>query len=1399
MSLVLLLILSAVPALGMSAGNDGGREMDIEGGAEVPAQDGPTLASLLQDSPTHSPPGTEDISMRTANTKYYRADDGDLYAEVFLKDVHYRDASGEWQNVDHTFETVADGFENTRNALSSSFPAALSTGAGVTTTGDGSTVEWRPVSMGVRTNHGYTVVGTPSSGPGRVNGNIITYTGTYPGINDVYTAGTNKVKHDIIFEDPGAIPAGGSGDLLSFSYELTIPDGCVLSVDGDKVDRALRTGSGVDVLNADGEVVRSFPAPGISDGYDIGEIFRVDSTVPADWTLPCTYYLEPDGDGFRVSVEVPLDWLNAPHREFPLTLDPTETIQPGSVGQDSFIGDAGAVAVDHMNFGADPTFWFSTDSPQSYIPLRILMKFDVTGVTANVQDATLSIRFYEDQDTDTTAMTTSIYAITQSWVEGTGTTASAAIDSGVNWLTSDGTTSWTNGGAHQNSAAGSGTSTSPAWIDMTGTGMKSMVDAWKAGTNHGCLTKTTGGDNVRFVRSSDYSTTPADRPKLVLELGGPVATIVSIIPNPAQEGEMVTFTGSGTDSTGGTIVKYEWRSDIDGIMFSDTNTSFATRDLSEGTHDITLKVQNNGGVWSGTVNEELVIEPDSTAPSIAYVISSVGYDDDDDYPEDSDVLITVAEEDQEEGLTGKISIRDYIGDYLVDAEDLVDAGGGDYTYLWDTFNLPPGEYNADVSLIDQADNKDDKQAVDLVITLRDITPPIIDQVYSSVSADSDGYYAMDSAVRVTVIEKNRDKTCQGTITINSTDEEGNDDDIIINAAPLMNNGDGTYYFDWDTIGHPYGKYTVETQLWDIYGNRDGNGLFFTPDIEIVLEDVSAPVIETVTSAVGNDRDNEYLIGSVITITVQEDNKEQNLVGTITIETDDGSDPRVEVEPLTEKKRGSYAFTWKTGKMSPGEYEVQVTLEDASGNIDDDGVEADPDLTITLDYERDRPQVVMSTPYIGMVDVPLDSFVEISFSEDLDPRTVTKGSFGFSTTNGQSVAFSVEYDNETTQYPTVHLIPEEPLLALTEYSVTVYRDVTDLVGNELEVDFELYFTTAFGEDPFITYFLPREATLEFNASLSQKFNISYTPDTEDVYVQWFKNDTKLKGGARKYTLQTSPEDAGQTFQIKVKVIKGEGENARMAEHVWTVNVLSGEEDGGSGGSSGASGSGGDDDSSLLWVIIIIVIVVLMVVVLIVVLMMRSKAQQERARREAAARRMADEEAARAMAAQEANMAAERIAAEQAAEQAAMAGEGGYDPGIGAAPAPTVYDPGYGGTMAGGEPPATPPPYEPGQLGAGPETPALPPAPPEVTDAAAGGDAGPELSSWGDAGGGAAAGAAAGGAAAGAAGAPGGEDEKKDEAGETVECFECGGDVPVSSAKRPLLISCPKCGTKGLLED
>ena len=99
----------------------------------------------------------------------------------------------------------------------------------------------------------------------------------------------------------------------------------------------------------------------------------------------------------------------------------------------------------------------------------------------------------------------------------------------------------------------------------------------------------------------------------------PTAYIDSISPNPADQGQSVSFSGHGTDpDAGDSITGYNWRSSIDGQL--STASSFSSSSLSVGTHTIYFKVEDSHSTWSTEVTRTLTINPISHAPT-AYIDS----------------------------------------------------------------------------------------------------------------------------------------------------------------------------------------------------------------------------------------------------------------------------------------------------------------------------------------------------------------------------------------------------------------------------------------------------------------------------------------------------------------------------------------------------------------------------------------------------------------------------------------------------------------------------------------------------------------------------------------------------------------------------------------------------------
>lgn len=86
-----------------------------------------------------------------------------------------------------------------------------------------------------------------------------------------------------------------------------------------------------------------------------------------------------------------------------------------------------------------------------------------------------------------------------------------------------------------------------------------------------------------------------------------VAVIDSISPNPAVQGkDTIGFQGHGEDSDG-TIVAYEWSSDVAGILSSEASFAREAALLDMGVHTVSFRVCDNSGVWSAPTTQKLVV------------------------------------------------------------------------------------------------------------------------------------------------------------------------------------------------------------------------------------------------------------------------------------------------------------------------------------------------------------------------------------------------------------------------------------------------------------------------------------------------------------------------------------------------------------------------------------------------------------------------------------------------------------------------------------------------------------------------------------------------------------------------------------------------------------------------
>jgi hypothetical protein len=161
----------------------------------------------------------------------------------------------------------------------------------------------------------------------------------------------------------------------------------------------------------------------------------------------------------------------------------------------------------------------------------------------------------------------------------------------------------------------------------TGSGQLDYFFDFGDGTNSGWIgnSQTThsyssAGTYVATLRVRDQSGTqsPDVDSKTIFvspSAGKPVAIIDSITPSPSLQGETVTFTGHGEGE--GTIVDYEWSSNIQGFLGDSASIQYTG--LPNGDHVISFKVRNDKGEWSDDTPETLKVSspPEADIDSIS--------------------------------------------------------------------------------------------------------------------------------------------------------------------------------------------------------------------------------------------------------------------------------------------------------------------------------------------------------------------------------------------------------------------------------------------------------------------------------------------------------------------------------------------------------------------------------------------------------------------------------------------------------------------------------------------------------------------------------------------------------------------------------------------------------------
>ncbi len=230
--------------------------------------------------------GPEIVSLRTRNSKTYSGQDGRFVTRLSSKSVHFKDAAGEWRDIDNglAYELGTGDLVNQANDYTLRIPPDL--GAGPVRIDHDKA--W--VSFALQ---GASATATASGAAARFAGAV--------GTTDVdYDAQSDAVKETITLHD-------ASRD--SFAFRLRAAPGLRASLTKD---------GGVDIVDAAGKTQFALPPPFAYDAPAPGE--------PPDVESRASYQLDADGAGWLLRLSVDPAWLANPSRRFPVTVDPTVNV-----------------------------------------------------------------------------------------------------------------------------------------------------------------------------------------------------------------------------------------------------------------------------------------------------------------------------------------------------------------------------------------------------------------------------------------------------------------------------------------------------------------------------------------------------------------------------------------------------------------------------------------------------------------------------------------------------------------------------------------------------------------------------------------------------------------------------------------------------------------------------------------------------------------------------------------------------------------------------------------------------------------------------------------------------------------------------------------------------------------
>ena len=341
-------------------------------------------------------------SLRTANSKHYKLSDGTYEAYAFLSDVHRKDSSGNWQEIDNNLSlskdsyTTKDGYISFAKEYGKGDVYTIASGEYRISTG--SINDAKASKATVANPKAFDDSGKADCEVERLLSKAnsetrVLYKDVLKGIDVEYVLSNNNVKENIIINSYEGISSFRSS-IAAEGLELVQKDNVIYYLDRKTKEPV----------------------------FEMPELFMYDSSGEVSYKVDCE--LSTTEKGYYLTVSADEEWLKDPDRAYPVVIDPTvyATVYARTINQDSYVSRNNPTT----NYGNASSLRVQDDSNNQCFGL-IKMAMPKLSANATISSAFLYVSFYSTY-TYSTSMDVSLYMINNDWSENgvTWNTASSA-------------------------------------------------------------------------------------------------------------------------------------------------------------------------------------------------------------------------------------------------------------------------------------------------------------------------------------------------------------------------------------------------------------------------------------------------------------------------------------------------------------------------------------------------------------------------------------------------------------------------------------------------------------------------------------------------------------------------------------------------------------------------------------------------------------------------------------------------------------------------------------------------------------------------------------------------------------------------------------------------------------